>query len=460
MRRGEVRGRVAVWGGAVAVSLIAAAIVIPAAFGWNVHVNSFPPLHAEWMPRIGPGLPVAIAMGVLGVLFASRLSARLRWVPLQAIVFGAALIWLLSLALVDGLDGIGTILNHRYEYLGTAHSVTDFAATLSEYVERIPYAHEDNWPVHIAGHPPGALLFFYVLVRVGLGSGLAAGLVVIVIGASIPVAVLAALRALGAEGFARRAAPFLVFTPAAIWIGVSGDGMFAAFAAWGLWALARAATGRRRGEGTVAMVAWAVLAGLLLGYCVMLSYGLPLLGVLALAVLFAARQWWPLPIAAAAALGVVLLFAVGGFAWWEAFPVLQQRYWDGVASRRPPEYWMWGNLAAFAVSAGPMVGASLAGGISAATSRSRARRKLSPPGVDAPDGGLRVVLLLVAAAWLTILLADLSNMSRAEVERIWLPFVPWALVGLSLFSARTRQVMLALQVAFAIVVQSLLHTGW
>lgn len=335
MSRGQVRGRVALWGGAVAVALIAAAISIPALSGWNVRVNSFPPLHAEWMPRIGPGLPVAIALGVLGMLFASRLSTRLRWVPLQLVVFGAALVWLLSLALVDGLDGIGTILNHRYEYLPTARAVTDFSATLSEYVERIPYAHEDNWPVHIAGHPPGALLLFYVLVRLGLGSGLAAGLIVIVIGATIPVAVIATMRALGAEGFARRVAPFLVFTPAAIWIGVSGDGMFAAVAAWGLWALARAATTRRRGGGTARMAAWAVLAGLLLGYCVMLSYGLPLLGVLALAVLFAVRQWWPLPIAAAAALGVVLVFAAGGFAWWEAFPVLQQRYWDGVASRRP-----------------------------------------------------------------------------------------------------------------------------
>ncbi|UYO97063.1 hypothetical protein OED01_15910 [Microbacterium sp. M28] len=447
-----VRPRVALWSGAVAVLLIAAAIAIPALTGWNVRVKSFPPLHAEWMPRIGPGLPVAVAVGVLAVLFGHRLAARVRWVPLQLIVFGAALVWLLSLALVDGLDGIGTILNHRYEYLGTAREVTDFGATLREYVERIPYAHEDNWPVHIAGHPPGALLFFYVLVRVGLGSGLAAGLVVIVLGATIPVAVLGALRALGAEASARRAAPFLVFTPAAIWIGVSGDGMFTAFAAWGLWALARAATSARRGEGPVAMIAWSLLAGALLGYCVMLSYGLPLLGVLALAVLFAARRWWPLPIAAGAALVVVLAFAAGGFAWWEAFPVLQQRYWDGVASRRPPTYWMWGNLAAFAISAGPMVAASLGGAADAGIRR----RRTGPPS----DDGVRVVLLLVAAAWLSILLADLSNMSRAEVERIWLPFVPWALLGLALFGRRTRQVMLAVQVVFAIVVQSLLHTGW
>ena len=35
---------------------------------------------------------------------------------------------------------------------------------------RIPIdAAPDNWPVHIAGHPPGALLFFVLLDRIGLG---------------------------------------------------------------------------------------------------------------------------------------------------------------------------------------------------------------------------------------------------------------------------------------------------
>lgn len=470
---GGASRRTALWGTGIAVLLIGAAIAIPALTGWNVRVKSFPPLHAEWMPRIGPGLPVAIALGVLAVIYGARLSARMRWIPLQLTVFGVALVWLLSLALVDGLDGIGTILNHRYEYLGTAREVTDFGATLHEYISRIPYAHEDNWPVHIAGHPPGALLFFYVLVRLGLGSGLAAGFIVVLLGATIPVAVLGTMRLLGAEGFARNAAPLLVFTPAAIWVAVSGDGMFAAVAAWGLWALACAASARRRGGGIVQMVSWSIVAGLLLGYCVMLSYGLLLLGVLALAVLIAARDWRPLLIAAASALAVVLLFAVGGFAWWEAFPVLQQRYWDGVASRRPPGYWMWGNLAAFAISAGPLVGASLAGVIAVTVARWRRRGSGSWFGSGSAEGaasgsasgsgadaGIRVVLLLTGAAWLIILLADVSQMSRAEVERIWLPFVPWALLGLSLFSPGVRRGALIAQILFALIVQSLLHTGW
>lgn len=123
--------------------------------------------------------------------------------------------------------------------------------------------------------------------------------------ATTVVPALLALRTLGAEDAARRGAPFLVLTPAAIYLCVSADGLFAATAAWGMAALAAGA--RRVGVG--------VVAGLLLGSCVMMSYGMPLLGILALAVL----------IAAAAALSVVLVFAVYGFAWWEAYPVFVAR---------------------------------------------------------------------------------------------------------------------------------------
>jgi hypothetical protein len=306
---------------------------------------------------------------------------------------------------------------------------------LDGFTDRIPYSADDNWPTHVAGHPPGALLFFVVLVRLGLGGDLAAGVVVTVIAASTAVAVLVALRALGAEEAARRAAPFLVLTPAAVFMAVSADAMFAAVAAWGLAALALAATGSTRAR----VVGWSVLAGVLLGACVLLSYGLPLLGLLALAVLVAARSWTPLPVAAVAALGVVLAFAVAGFSWWEAFPVLRERYYDGIASDRPMSYWVWGNLAALVICAGPVVGAGIA----------QLRRSAD-----------RVVLLLAGAAVVTVLLADVSGMSRSEVERIWLPFEPWLTVATALLPDRWRRWGLAGQLVAALAVQHLVYTSW
>jgi hypothetical protein len=294
---------------------------------------------------------------------------------------------------------------------------------------------------HVAGHPPGALLVFVALVRMGLGGDMAAGLVVTAAAASIAVAVLVALRALGAEPLARRAAPFLVLTPAAVFMAVSADGLFAAVAAWGLAVLALAGTAATRAPA----VLWSVLAGLLLGCCVLLSYGLPLLGLLALAVLASARLWFPLPIAAASALAVVFGFAGAGFVWWEAYPVLVDRYWEGIAADRPAAYWMWGNIGALLLSAGPLLGAGI-GHLGPASRRWK--------------GEARVALLLVSAAALAILLADLSRLSKGEVERIWLPFIPWLSVSIALLPARWRRWGLGLQIATALAVQHLLYTSW
>ena len=59
-----------------------------------------------------------------------------------------------------------------------------------------------------------------------------------------------------------------------------------------------------------------------------------------------------------------------------------------------------------------------------------------------------------------VLLADVSQMSKAEVERIWLPFVPWLLVACALLPERWRRAGVAIQVLVALLVQHLLFTGW
>ena len=51
-------------------------------------------------------------------------------------------------------------------------------------------------------------------------------------------------------------------------------------------------------------------------------------------------------------------------------------------------------------------------------------------------------------------------MSKAEVERIWLPFVPWLLLATAALPPGWRRAGLALQVAAALVVQHLVYTSW
>ena len=225
---------------AATLALMGLAMAVPTATGWDVHVRWFPPLHAEWDPRVAAGTLPAIALAALAARHAVDLSSRLSWRPLLAAVFAAGLAWMLSLALVDGTDGVGHILETPYEYLRAARRVTDVHQLLQEYVSRIPFASapRPNWPVHLAGHPPGAVLVFIGLDRLGLGGALSAGMVVTIAAATTAVAVLVCVRALGGETMARRAAPFLVFAPAAVWQAVSADALFAAVAAWALAALA------------------------------------------------------------------------------------------------------------------------------------------------------------------------------------------------------------------------------
>jgi hypothetical protein len=439
-----VRSDRAAWGGlVVALALVAAAIVVPPLRHWQVKaslhpVHPFAPL-AGWVdPRLGPGTLPAVALAVAGVIWGPGIAARLRWRTLLLATYAGTVAWTLALAYVDGRAGLTHEIANHNEYLLTARRVHDVPALLRGFTDRIPVGAPGSWPTHVAGHPPGALLLFVGLVGLGLGGSFACALALTLLGCTTPVAVLLTLRRLGAEDVARRAVPFLVLAPAAIWVAVSADGVFAAVAAWGLAAVATATSSARR----TAVWGWGLLGGLLLGTCLLLSYGLPLLAPLALAVLVAGRSWRPFPAVALGSIVPVLGFAVLGFRLWSAYPVLQDRYLAGIAAGRPASYWLWADLAALLIGAGPALGAGL-GSLVAAGRRSP-----------------RSVRLLVAAAGLAVLAADASRMSKAEVERIWLPFLPWLLLATACLPERWRRPMLGAQVVVALLVQHLVVTNW
>jgi len=140
-------------------------------------------------------------------------------------------------------------------------------------------------------------------------------------------------------------------------------------------------------------------------------------------------------------------FGLFGFSYLDALPAIHDRYWDAIGGRRQPAYWMWANLAALAFGAGPLAFAGLA------HVGSRARTYLQEPAT-------RVVVWLAGAGAAMVIVADLSQMSKAEVERIWLPFVPWLLLSCALLPERWRRRGVVLQLALALVVQHLLFTGW
>ncbi|KOV65558.1 membrane protein [Streptomyces sp. MMG1121] len=438
-------------------AVIAAALLVTTAVLVGRHIQDtrrtlfvhWPPIFADWDPHVGPGTPAALAVAAATVAYGPALAARLPWRALLAAAWAAALAWILSLALVDGWQrGIAGRLTTTNEYLRVIGRFHDIPATLRDFTHHIVSGTPDPWPAHIAGHPPAATLTFVLLDRIGLHGGGWAGMWVIVVGATGCAAVLIALRALTDETLARRAAPFLVLAPAAVWQGVSADGYFAAVAAWSVALLALAVTRRSL---------WcAAASGLLFGLTCYLSYGLTLFALIGVAVLVLGRAGLRerpvllLPLLAGLAVFPVV-FTLAGFNWWEAYHLLITRYYQGVGGTRPYGYWVWANLACTVVITGLATSAGLRR-TSAVLLTSRG------PGTTRPGSARIRLALLVTAALLTLLIADLSGMSKAETERIWLPFALWLLPACSLLTH--PRAWLSAQAVLALLVNHLLLTGW
>ncbi|MFF5547356.1 hypothetical protein [Streptomyces olivaceoviridis] len=402
----------------------------------------WPPLLADWDPHLGPGTPAAVLVAVAVVAYGPCVAARLPWRGLLLAAWAAALAWTWSLALVDGWQrGVAGRLTARNEYLRVIGRFHDLPAALRDFTHHIVSGSPAPWPAHVAGHPPAATVTFVLLDRAGLRGGGWAGAWCITVGATACVAVLVAVRALADERLARRAAPFLVLAPAAVWVGASADGYFAAVAAWSVALLALAVTGRS--------AAWAAGSGLLYGLTCYLSYGLTLFALIGAVVPAAGRRRMrpvPLVLFLAGAAVVPTVFTLAGFDWWEGYRLLVTRYYQGVGGIRPYGYWVWANLACTVLITGLATAAGLR-----RTGVCLVRRR------TAPRAEFRLALL-VAAALLALLAADLSGMSKAETERIWLPFAMWLLPACALLP-RPRGWLTA-QAALALLLNHLLLTGW
>ena len=300
---------------AVGVVLVAAAFVLP-----RLHLGVRPrldvgperfathagaaPIFGEWEIHASWGTGPAILIAVAAVVWGPVLAQRLSWRVLTLGTWATACGWAFALAMIDGWQrGFAGRLTTRDEYLSQVPTITDIPAAVRTFSSRIVDYQPNSWTTHVSGHPPGALLTFVWLDRIGLHGGAWAGLLCLLVGSSAAAAVVIAVRALADEQTARRAAPFVAVAPTAIWVAVSADGYFAGVAAWGIALLAVAV---HRSVRFPALTAAG--AGLLLGWGVFLNYGLMLMGLPALAVLVSASDWR----AVLRALGPSALAAVGG----------------------------------------------------------------------------------------------------------------------------------------------------
>ena len=262
-------------------------------------------------------------------------------------------------------------LSSGEEYLHDVPRVAGVREMLATFADHILTDQPVHWTTHVGAHPPGVLLFYVVLDRIGLGGGGAAGVVTVLVGASACVAVAVTLRALGAEEVARRALPFGVLLPGAVWVGVSADGMFAAVLAWGVALLAVGADGPRgaggRGRGGRRACCWAARSTSPTGWC----WGCSCRA----AVLAATRRWRAAVFAGGGGGCRVGAFTAAGFWWFTGFADVRVIYAASIAASRPYSYFVWANLAALSFAVGPAVYAGIRRAVASAAGASRPRRR-------------------------------------------------------------------------------------
>jgi hypothetical protein len=405
--------------------------VLLEARGDDLHLGFVPFYGAiRWTATWSIVVPVALAAVI--VTQGPRFAVRLRWSGLLVTSWIVTAVWSVALAASAGWHAVSEPLVSPFDYRAVLPAArrSGLGSFLRTYIDQL-----GHYSVHVQGHPPGMVTLLWVLDAIGLrGPGWEAA-VIIGVGATAPIAVLVTVRILAGEDTARLFAPFLVLGPWTLFVATIGDAIFTAMAAATIALLALAASGRKP-----ASAVWAAGAGAVGALTLHFTYGLvPLLVLLGGTVLVVRRR---LALVVPAVIGASMVTAVwiaAGFWWWAGFNATRHWHDVGASPDRPYVYFFVADLVVLAVMLGPAVVAALT---------LRLDRHLA---------------VLVVPALLAVLVADLSGLSKGEVERIWLPFMPWisvAVVGLVRRWPQQVSRWLAAQAALALVLQATIAWPW
>jgi hypothetical protein len=393
----------------------------------------FPPFYAHWYPYAGALVPVAVVVLGGAAAVAPRWAQHARRPVLFAAgLFGLALALGISLNIARGgvhdlwavfKTGPGGSLEAYQEYLP---GLSALSRGVPYYVGHFP-ALIPSLPIHVQGNPPGPLVGLRLL---GIHTPQALAALAIGLGAlSAPLAYDLG-RTLGGEERGRVAGLLTAFSPALLVWGVTSADY--AFASLGLVAACLLA---RRGSVPRAAGAAAAAAATFFSWV--------LFAIPAWAAVLALRREGlrrGLALAALCAIAVVALYLV----LWTTLgydPIATIRatgavYRHGISRIRPYAYWLLGSPAAWWIGLGLPIGwfALRAAGVKDA-------------------GAIALLAVIVVSA--------LAGLSKAETERIWLPFAPLACVAAAaVVPIRRLPLILWLLVAQALAVELLFDTVW
>ena len=406
------------------------------------------------------GIWLVLVLAIASVVYLPIAARRLSWWPMLLTAWGTAIVWTLSLTTIRGTAELARPLLRDDDYLNSVPLANqDLLGFLSTFTDEIL-----NYPVHVQGHPPGQVVLLTLLARIGITAPTAIAVLYVIVGTSALVAVGVTVKSLSGRGplgkdlfgkeqveqervgqesaggdlaedsaqrlsgelIFRRAMPFMVLVPAVVWIATSPDAFFGGVLAWGIALLALATR-----------YTWvAVPAGLVLGFCPFLSYGLLTMGVVLLAVVLYRRAWGVALIAAASGVLVIIAFAAMGFRIDEGIFATQTAWELNGASVRPYWFFAVANFGVLATLVGPAALAGLPG--------SRTLPKL--------------VRWLIWFAIGAAVISSLSGYMRGEVERIWLPLVFW--IALAAAIPGPRRAWLAASIPVALICQIVIDSPW
>jgi methylthioxylose transferase len=358
------------------------------------------PFVGEWDVRVSPAIIPAILLSGLAVWCLPKalrvLSDKTSILVCSVVGAGFALV----LAAADGLSAVLAPVVDPTEYWANVEFLPPAGDLLLLHSN---YDFLVDRTVHMKGHPPGFILILKGLAAIGLGTPWIVGALSFLGIAMIISAVAVAVRSVVDGATMRLFLPFLALAPFAVWLGTSADAFFSGVAAWGITSL------------TVAVRSpsprWRLLlgsfGGLLLSGALFLTYGAATILALAAVMVLTGLRSRLIPtiqVGAAACLNAGLVTAVFdyfGFWWFDGLRLTNKFYWIGSAYFRTWTYFLLANVAVLLIAVGPAVIAGVA---------SLRDHRLWP---------------LVGGALLCITVAEVSQYSKGEVERIWLLFMPW-----------------------------------
>jgi hypothetical protein len=404
---------------------VAAAVVLGLGIRASGHRlgTALPPFVMGWLPAVSWW--AALAVGVAATAVAAAPAAlRLRPAAFAAALYVSALA--LSLAINAARAGP---VEWTWVFRGSFEALNEYLPGLpalsygtrfflDRFAELVPAL-----PPNVSAHPPGLIVALHLLALTT-----PARLAALCIGCAAAVAPLtyALARRLLSDREARIAGLLAAACPCLLLFGTtSADAVYAALGTAAA-ALLAARSSRARAAGAA-----------LLGVAALFSWLLLAIGAWAalLAWLRAGPRAAAVTAAACAVAVVAVQAALAGVYGYDALGTLAAThavYLQSPARIRPYAFWVVGSPAAWATMVGPPI-------VCAATA------------LRAPAARATAVVIAIAAV---------SGYTKAETERIWLPFVPLICVAAAEAGIGRLRAVLAVLLAQAIAIEVLFYTVW